>query len=97
LGHLVQIIGAVGVLAGYALAQFGRLSQKAPTYLGLNFFGGLLLTIDATIRREWGFLLLEGAWTAVSIVGLVQLSIHPPLPSPATQVRRGIDAYRDDH
>ncbi len=67
-----QIVGALLILAGYALAQFGVLDQHSRTYLWLNLVGAGGLTILAWHEEQWGFLLLEGVWTLVSAWGLVR-------------------------
>ncbi len=72
--QLIQITGAVLVLAGFALAQVGRLDQHSPVYLGVNLAGAAILAVDAMLGHELGFLLLEGVWAAVSAWGLVQLA-----------------------
>ena len=41
--HLLQIVGAVLILAGFGLGQFGVLEQRSFPYLLLNLFGGGVL------------------------------------------------------
>lgn len=71
MAQLVQIIGSLLVLAGFALAQLGLLDQKSRRYLALNVVGSTVFAIDAVIERQWGFLLLEGVWAVVSAVSLI--------------------------
>lgn len=75
--QLVQIVGSLLVLAGFALAQAGVLDQKSRRYLLLNVIGSAVLAADAMIERQWGFLLLEGVWAVVSAVSLVALRNRP--------------------
>lgn len=70
LGQVWQVIGALLVLAGYALAQFRVLDQRSYTYLALNVAGSAILAVLAYISRQWGFLLLEGVWALVSLWSL---------------------------
>ena len=70
--QVVQVGGALLILAAFILAQMGRLETDSLPYLGLNLVGSTVLAIDAWIGTEWGFLLLEGVWAIVSAVGLAR-------------------------
>ena len=73
MGIVIQIVGSLLVLAGFALAQFGVLDLRSRLYLVLNTVGSGILAGDAILERQWGFLLLEGVWAIVSAVGLVMV------------------------
>jgi hypothetical protein len=77
--QLVQVIGALLILTAYAAAQFGAMSPHARSYLVLNLAGSAVLAVLAWEERQWGFLLLETVWAAVSLWGLVQLWRGKPL------------------
>lgn len=68
----VQIIGALLVLAGFSLAQFGMLAVTSYRYLLLNFIGSAILAALALLENQWGFLLLEGVWALVSAWSLAR-------------------------
>lgn len=67
-----QIAGALLVLAGFAGAQLGALDTRSRVYLVLNLAGSAILTALAAVEEQYGFLLLEAVWAAVSAWGLLQ-------------------------
>jgi hypothetical protein len=71
MNQVIQIIGSLLVLAGFAAAQAGRLKPTSVTYLILNLVGSATLAVQAFLQRQWGFLLLEGVWAIVSAFSLV--------------------------
>jgi hypothetical protein len=79
--QLIQVAGAVLVLAAFTLAQMGRLDQHSPVYLGVNLAGSAILAVDAMRGHQLGFLLLEGVWAAVSAWGLVRLARRRMAPT----------------
>jgi hypothetical protein len=81
--QVIQVVGALLILAGFAGAQFGFLSQRSNSYLILNLIGSAILAWLAWDDRQWGFLLLEGVWALVSLWGLIQLAREPRQESPA--------------
>lgn len=70
--QVVQLIGAVLILAAFLGAQQGRLRTDSVTYLALNAVGAAMLAVVAILDRDLGFTLLEATWTVVSTVGLVR-------------------------
>jgi hypothetical protein len=79
LNQIAQVAGALLVLAGFALSQFQILSMRSVPYLVLNLAGSTLLTLTAVLDRQWGFLLLNAVWAAVSLItlGRVTLASNP--------------------
>jgi len=66
-----QLVGAILVLAGFTLAQVRVLDPQSLPYLVLNAVGAAILATLAFVGEQWGFLLLEGVWTVVSVAGLL--------------------------
>lgn len=70
---MIELVGAVLILAGFVLAQAGKLQTDSLRYLLLNLFGGGMLAGVAAVDGDTGFLLLEGVWTVVAAYSLVRL------------------------
>ncbi|HEY9336215.1 MAG TPA: hypothetical protein VIQ79_17400 [Kribbella sp.] len=70
---VVEIVGALTVLVAFAAAQAGRLRQRTVTYQLLNLIGSGVLATIAMVQSSWGFLLLEGSWAVISLLGLINL------------------------
>lgn len=68
---VIQIVGSLLVLAGFALSQWRVIDVTSRRYLVVNAAGSGALAVDAVVEAQWGFLLLEGVWSIVSIIGLV--------------------------
>jgi hypothetical protein len=66
LSSLIQIFGAVLVLAAFALAQARVVTPEARRYLVLTSSAEVSLAVDAYIGEQWGFLLLEGVWAIIA-------------------------------
>jgi hypothetical protein len=82
MSQIVQIVGALAILAAFAAAQARIVDVHARSYLWLNFVGAAALSVDAWHEEQWGFLLLEGVWTIVSAWGLaarLRSAIRPRL------------------
>jgi hypothetical protein len=81
LSQLVQVIGALAILAAFVAAQLRYFDVRSWSYLSLNFAGAFVLAIVAWHERQWGFLLLEGVWTLVSAWGLATRLRTPGTPA----------------
>jgi hypothetical protein len=78
--QLLQILGALLLLAAFASTQFRLLDPRAFPNLLLNFAGSAILAVLAAVDRQWGFLLLEGVWALVSLWGvLTKLTAREPV------------------
>jgi len=76
---VLQLLGAVLVLLGFAGLQFGWTKADTWPYLWVNTIGSGILAILAVIESQWGFLLLEGVWTLVSAWGLLAKATGRPV------------------
>lgn len=68
----IQIVGSLLILLAFAWSQMTDIPSSNIAYQGVNLLGSGLLALDALSGRQWGFLLLEGGWALVSMVGLVR-------------------------
>ncbi len=70
--QLVSIVGALLILAAYLALQCGWMGRENRWFNILNFVGSLMLTWVAVIDWRAGFIVLEGAWAALSLIGILR-------------------------
>lgn len=75
--QVIQVVGALLILAAFAAVQFDRMRPDSRVYLALNLVGSLILAGLAVHEQLWGFLLLEGVWAIVSAWGLAASPRRP--------------------
>ena len=75
--QFVSLLGAALILAAYAAHQAGRIGRESILYHSLNALGGLILCVVAVEAYQAGFIVLEGAWTAISLGALVRTARRP--------------------
>ena len=70
--QVISLAGAILILTAYAGHQFGLIEHTDAAYSWMNLIGSLVLAIIAYLGQQWGFLLLEVVWAAVSVLPLVR-------------------------
>ena len=69
--QIVQIVGALLIVAAFTAVQLERMRPDSRLYLALNLAGSAILAVLAVSAQQWGFVLLEGVWAIVSAWGLL--------------------------
>lgn len=75
--QVLQLIGAFIILAAYFAAQRRWMDPHGVPYLVMNTVGAGLLAVLAALEYQWGFLVLEGIWSLVSLWELVATIMKP--------------------
>jgi hypothetical protein len=68
-------IGTFGVsliLLAYFLTVFGLLTNKNKIFYQLNIMGAVLACYASWLILYWPFVVLEGVWCLISVIGLLK-------------------------
>lgn len=68
-----DIIGTIGVgliLLAYCFNTFSVISGEGKLFFAMNIAGAALSCYASLLISYWPFVVLEGVWTFVSIIGL---------------------------
>ncbi|MBA2248993.1 MAG: hypothetical protein H0W12_02235 [Chitinophagaceae bacterium] len=70
-----DVVGSIGVsllLLAFLLNLFNKISKDGLAYILLNICGGGLAFMASCMLHYIPFIVLEGAWTIVSIIALIK-------------------------
>ena len=80
--QVLGVVGALLILIPFAGSQVNRLSTASLVYQLMNLTGAVLLTVVAVVERQYGFILLEGVWACMSLIGLRRVLTGTPAATP---------------
>jgi hypothetical protein len=75
-----DIIGTIGVgliLIAYFLNIFSLIKKDGVFFYILNILGGAIACFSSYLIRFWPFVVLEGTWAIISIIGLLKSKKKP--------------------
>ena len=65
-------LGVFMILMAYVLNILGRVLATDMLFILLNLFGAALACLASVLIGYWPFIILEGAWTTVSLYALIR-------------------------
>jgi hypothetical protein len=68
----IGFIGVFQILLAYFLNVFGKISTKNLSFILLNIFGAGMACLASIMMNYVPFIILEGAWTLISVISLVK-------------------------
>jgi hypothetical protein len=69
----IGFIGVAILLLAFFLNLFNRLDKDSVAYLSMNILGAGLACYASVLLKYLPFILLEGCWTLVSMIGLFKI------------------------
>jgi hypothetical protein len=70
--QIASLIGAALILLSFVKVTAQKWDPRSTVALSTNALGGAILTVTAILERQYGFIILEVVWTAVSVWGLIK-------------------------
>lgn len=71
---IVSTIGVSLILLAFFLNTFKFLSDNSKLYFILNIVGGVFACYGSVLLNSLPFIILEGTWSIVALVGLIKTS-----------------------
>ena len=74
--NIIDWLGTIGVfqiLLAYFLNVIGKISNKDLSFILLNLIGAGMACLASILLKYIPFIILEGAWTVVSLFSLIKL------------------------
>ncbi|MFI5133133.1 MAG: hypothetical protein ACHQEB_02300 [Chitinophagales bacterium] len=71
-----EIIGTAGVgliLIAFFCNTFGLIQKEGKLFFIMNLAGAALACYASWLIHFWPFVILEGMWTLVSVIGLIKV------------------------
>lgn len=90
---LIGVAGFVFYMLAYGLLQLGRISGRSYTYTVMNMIAASLVLISLVHQFNLASLLIQLAWIAISIVGLIRMRLNGRSDRPRRRTRRRSSQY----
>lgn len=71
--QIISIIGSLIILSAYGAGQAKMMNTSSLLYATLNLIGSGILAVIAVIESQWGFLLVEGVWSLISLISAINI------------------------
>lgn len=69
---VISTIGVSLILLAFFLNTFKYLSDISKLYFALNIIGGAFACYGSVLLNSLPFIILEGTWSVVALVGLIR-------------------------
>lgn len=70
---LISTIGVSLILLAFFLSTFKFISNTNKFYFILNVLGGAFACYGSVLLNSWPFIILEGTWSIVALIGLMKI------------------------
>ena len=70
-GDWIGVIGVFQILLAYLLNVIGRVTSKDLLFILLNLTGAAMACLSSVLLNYIPFIILEGVWTLISAISLV--------------------------